>query len=283
MKRLVKGLSSSRKGARQGFALALTGVLQHVPCWEPEQLTAFIASLSDISVGGSREDILGHLFALGAVVRSGIDLDVPMAASVAEQAIGLAHKKSFLREAAVELVIELCTNRSELSVAELVDSSPQLSAFLAAPCDKASPEALALAVRLSGRMSAEQRNACTHLPPGSPGFSAAVFNATNKKARSKSDAAAAAAFFTEQHMRQLVPVLRSSTQAHPRLNVVWPTLLVALVPGYATSTEGAAMVPVGQLQAFWSILVEEDIFKSASHERKFLAFSLFEELSRCLK
>lgn len=30
----------------------------------------------------------------------------------------------------------------------------------------------------------------------------------------------------------LLPVLRASTAAHPRLHTLWPTLLALLLPGY---------------------------------------------------
>jgi len=101
VKRLVRGLASSRKGARQGFALALTAVLGQLDeLKSAATVSALIESLPETSAGGNRDDILGHLFAVGAVVRSGVELDVPTATAVVEQAVGLAFKKSFLREAA---------------------------------------------------------------------------------------------------------------------------------------------------------------------------------------
>ena len=43
---------------------------------------------------------------------------------------------------------------------------------------------------------------------------------------------AAAAFFSEQHLQILSPVLKGSSSSHPRLHSLWPTLLALLLPGF---------------------------------------------------
>ena len=35
------------------------------------------------------------------------------------------------------------------------------------------------------------------------------------------------------HAQELLPVLRASSAAHPRLHTLWPTLLALLLPGYS--------------------------------------------------
>ena len=45
-------------------------------------------------------------------------------------------------------------------------------------------------------------------------------------------AAAAAAFFSEQHLQTVLPVLRGSSSSHPRLHSVWPTVFALLLPGF---------------------------------------------------
>lgn len=45
-------------------------------------------------------------------------------------------------------------------------------------------------------------------------------------------APAAAAFFTEQHLQRLLPVLRASSSSHPRLHSVWLTIFALLLPGF---------------------------------------------------
>ena len=44
--------------------------------------------------------------------------------------------------------------------------------------------------------------------------------------------AAAAAFFSEQHLQTVLPVLRGSSSSHPRLHSLWPTLFALLLPGF---------------------------------------------------
>lgn len=45
-------------------------------------------------------------------------------------------------------------------------------------------------------------------------------------------APAAAAFFAEKHLQQLLPVLRASSSSHPRLHSVWLTIFALLLPGF---------------------------------------------------
>jgi len=130
------------------------------------------------------------------------------------------------------------------------------------------------------------RHKCSLLPASCAGPSRSLFSSSSKqtKANLKQDAAAAAEFFTKHHLRQLIPSLRLSTHCHPRINIVWSTLMTLLVPGYSSqgAKKNTASVPLEQLEAFWGVLVEEDIFQSTSHERKFLGLSLFDQLLSCL-
>ena len=51
MTRLVKGLASSRKGARQGFATVLTEILSTLECPSPDRVFRLIAQ--NLEVTGS--------------------------------------------------------------------------------------------------------------------------------------------------------------------------------------------------------------------------------------
>jgi hypothetical protein len=97
--RLCKGLSSGRKSARQGFSLALTAVLRELPCFEVETIPALLEVFAELASGGGRQEVLGQLFGLGIVVRA-FTYNVETAVTLLDQAVGLATKKSFLREAA---------------------------------------------------------------------------------------------------------------------------------------------------------------------------------------
>lgn len=58
MTRLVKGLASSRKGARQGFATVLTEVLSEFNCLSPEKVLRLIAK--NLEVTGSAKAWVRH-------------------------------------------------------------------------------------------------------------------------------------------------------------------------------------------------------------------------------
>ena len=92
-------------------------------------------------------------------------------------------------------------------------------------------QALLLAVRLWSIMPADVRQKCLLLPDGCNPPPAAFFHAaTNAEVSGAPEAAAA--FFTPQHVRTLLPVLRAASGAHPRLHSLWPSLLALLLPGF---------------------------------------------------
>ena len=103
-------------------------------------------------------------------------------------------------------------------------------------------QALLLAVRLWPMMPEDLRASCQLLPaataaPPKGFFTAGTGSSTHKKkskaASSDGAAGAAAAFFTMAHLRSLLPVLRLTSGAHPRLHSLWPTLLALLLPGFS--------------------------------------------------
>ncbi len=89
-------------------------------------------------------------------------------------------------------------------------------------------------------MPDDLRAACQLLPAGvaAPprGFFTGSGGASKKKSKASSPdgtAGAAAAFFTAAHLQALLPVLRLTSGAHPRLHSLWPTLLALLLPGFS--------------------------------------------------
>ena len=108
IQRLVRGLTSSRRGARQGFALALTEILASV-C--PEVPTSLLLDLmkshTKISAGmkgiEERDMLFGRVFFFSALLRSGLLLNAKACTSddltnTLEAMIGLSVKKPYLRE-----------------------------------------------------------------------------------------------------------------------------------------------------------------------------------------
>ena len=98
-------------------------------------------------------------------------------------------------------------------------------------------QALLLAVRLWPSMPEELRASCQLLPPGAPtpprGFFTRSSGGASKKKQASGAVGAAAAFVTAAHLRALLPVLRLTSAAHPRLHSLWPTMLALLLPGFS--------------------------------------------------
>ena len=96
-------------------------------------------------------------------------------------------------------------------------------------------QALLLAVRLWAAMPEDLRSACSLLPSDCQPPPATFFSPLAARTEGDSPSAAAdaaAAFFQTQHLQALLPVLRQTSRAHPRLHSVWPTLLALLFPGF---------------------------------------------------
>ncbi|GAB4814705.1 hypothetical protein N2152v2_001751 [Parachlorella kessleri] len=308
VKRLVKGLASGRQGARQGFALALTlalgragssisaqgaavvvkGVLEASGSSKVEQGSHLLLVTVATQGGEQRDMLLGQIFGFGAVVRSGLALDAAAGREIAAGLVHVAEKKSFLREAAAAVLLELAEGLGDEALAAVVGEVDGLKAWMTAPPESASPEALLLAVRVWGRLPAAVAAACPLLPPGCKPPPPTLFTDPSVSAARAAEPAAAA-LFSEAHLELLVPVLRGSTQSHPRLHGVWPTLLALLIPGFNPDKEqrqsesGHNAPPrTCELEALWGSVVERELFVS-SHERKYLGFMLFRILLPHLK
>lgn len=98
-------------------------------------------------------------------------------------------------------------------------------------------QALLLALRLWPLMSQALRASCPLLPAVDiPNSSAA--GGTSRTTAYVNSAEGAGAFFNAGHLAKLLPVLRATTAAHPRLHLLWPTVLALLLPGFAPKRVG---------------------------------------------
>ncbi len=152
--------------------------------------------------------------------------------------------------AAGAVLLELCTAVDSATLAGLVEgASAPLAPWLTAAAADSSPEALLLALRLWPRLPAAAVAACPLLPGGfkAKQLPAAMWSEPSVAAGSKAVAAAAAAFFTKQHLAALLPVLRATTASHPRLHSVWPTLLALLIPGFSADKVRSLVLRLGRL------------------------------------
>jgi len=145
VKRLIKGLASSRDTSRLGFMLALVSVYH---CFsqllDAEVILVWSMKLtSPDAVGGSvkrREERLlyvARIFALGALFRSGLgnSLSLSSKKSAIDSLISVGKKKSFLRESALEVIIcavekAKCSDLSAYTLKKLAASSALLTESL---------------------------------------------------------------------------------------------------------------------------------------------------------
>lgn len=124
VKRLIKGLASSRDNSRLGFMLALLAVYHtFAELLDAEIMLTWSMKLSSPeALGGSvkrREERLLHvarIFALGALFRSrlGASLSLSSKQSAIDALISVGKKKSFLRESAFEVIVFVADSNAEL-------------------------------------------------------------------------------------------------------------------------------------------------------------------------
>ena len=146
------------------------------------------------------------------------------------------------------VLLELCAAVDDATLAGLAEGADApLAAWLTAPAGDATPEALLLALRLWPRLPPGTAAACPLLPAGvkPKQLPRALWSDPAAAGGSKAVAGAAAAFFTRPHLEGLLPVLRATTAAHPRLHSVWPTLVALLIPGFSADKARAGPMDRG--------------------------------------
>eukprot|EP00798_Chlamydomonas_sp_ICE-L_P019314 gene19314-25966_t len=314
LRRLTRGLSSGRQGARQGFASALAMLLAKINikgsagCVTASNVILLLdccleASNSMKGGGGEARDVLlGRVFGMGSLVRSGLipTNDSAVACAVVKELLSLSNKKSFLREAAIAVMLEMCQQLDAVTMKSLLEESEPLRSFLTVSSQEASAEALLLSLVLWPQIPADLIK-LTPLPQNcppppatflSPRHQPAAAN-SNKKTPKKdkkdptdSLAATSAALFSSEYLKSALNPLLTSTSSNPRLHTMWNYLLPFLLPSYrltkgAPNGEEASAavqgVPVfAQVEVFWNTVVEGGLLNSTAHERRFLALQLFQ-------
>lgn len=282
LKRLIRGLASSRQGARQGFSLALTLALSQLGRALPvaaalHLMNALLHMRSQMKGAEARDVLMGRTFFLSAVVRSGAlseaAADQPTDASVVAAAVDvfaqlteLWAKKSFLRESACAVMVELIDALPAATVARVLSAAPDLTQLLMAAGPDLTPEALWLALRIWRKLPAEVAAAVPCL--GSP------FMAADPERN-------ALQILGPGRIHVLEAALKSTSEAAPRLHSVWPAVLALCVRGFSEQKqEGAgAAGSVGcpaALASLWTSVVEGGLLASSSHERKYVGLQLFQ-------
>jgi hypothetical protein len=200
-----------------------------------------------------RDALLGRVFGLAALTRSGLISALPSAAAadststscspaavltatavVAEQLAGLLQRKSFLRESAAAGLVELLQHLDQQQMGSVLQQAPKTLSLLHAAPASASPEYLYLCLQLWHALPAQELQQCQLLPQLHAGQQPPpqVFWENPAAVKRKAVAAAAAAVFSADQVQRMTPALLLSTASSPRLHPVWGCLLALLVPGF---------------------------------------------------
>ncbi|XP_071736935.1 uncharacterized protein [Rutidosis leptorrhynchoides] len=278
VRRLIRGVSSSRECARQGFALGLTLLVGAVPNIALDSLLKLIVDSLEVSSSMKGQEIkdclLGRLFAYGSLVRSGkltlesvSDKSPEIIKEFTTSVISLAAKKRYLQEPAVMVILQLIEKLPVEVVINQVLESPSLREWFESAIESANPDALLLAIKLREKVATDNKSFGNLLPdPYSPN-----------------------SLFSAIHLSSIANCLKESTFCQPRVHGIWPVLLNILLPdmppqqaelatGLKKNKKNRKSNSVDEdiqknLQNFWNIIIEGSLLLS-SHDRKHLVFDI---------
>ncbi|KAK9134200.1 hypothetical protein Syun_013530 [Stephania yunnanensis] len=280
IRRLIRGVSSSRECARQGFALGLTLLVSKFPCIKLDSLLKLITDLLEVSSSMKgqevRDCLLGRLFAYGAIARSGrmthewvSDERTPYVKEFTSLLISLSTKKRYLREPAVAVVLEMVEKLPVEALLSQVLEAPGMHEWFQEAVNIGNPDALLLALKMRQKISKDNEAFSKLLP----------YPFSSEK------------FFAKNHLTSLVPCFKESTFCQPRVHGIWPVLIDILLPTMGIQDEDAVISMatskkhkksrkcnsveeiVKNLRSFSEIVIEGSLLMS-SHDRKHLAFDV---------
>lgn len=281
VRRLIRGVSSSRECARQGFALGLTMLGGKIPSIRVEPLLKLVVDLLEVSSSmkgqEARDCLLGRLFAYGAVARSGRlieewnhDKTTPYIKEFTSLLISLASKKRYLQEPAISIILELVEKLPNECLVNQVLEALGLDEWFKVATEVGNPDALLLALKIREKISVDNVIFAKLLPhPFSP-----------------------SKFFATDHLSSLVNCLKESTFCQPRVHSVWPVLVNILLPDTVLRDgdvlSGSSSIKkhrksrksnsseeeiVKNVRNFCETIIEESLLMS-SHDRKHLALDV---------
>ncbi|WCJ18168.1 DNA polymerase V family [Euphorbia peplus] len=276
VRRLIRGASSSRECARQGFALGLTVLLGTISSIKVDALLKLIVELLEVSSSMKGQEIkdclLGRLFSYGALARSGRlpDTDNPLLTEFTVALLDLVKEKQYLREPAVAVILDLVEKLSRDTLLDLVHDIPSMEERFDEAMNAGNPDALLLALKIREKMEAETILFGNMLPvPFTPGT-----------------------LFASDYLPSIVKCLQESSFCQPRVHSIWPVLVNILLPDTILQAENmmSASNPLKKhkknrksnssveetaksIQNFCEVIIEGSLLLS-SHDRKHLAFDV---------
>ncbi|KAG0178693.1 DNA-directed DNA polymerase [Apophysomyces sp. BC1034] len=284
VRRLLRGLPSSRQGARQGFSLALTELLAIVDIVSAklvlDLLFQYTERTSAMSGEEQRDMLFGRLFGLMSIVASGMmtrsSTTIEDANRILESLANMVETKSYLSEVCHHVVINMLPY---LKTAEYKDTAVEriLELFL--------KDTASTVDQLNLVLSIQQQLPEVDLTAQFSGWkSSNVLDPANLQRLS---VILKAAPLDEQE---------SHAEWKPQLHSVWDRLLAVYfepISGSLTNgvEEGAeplkkkqkaakkkAMQNIASFKEFWTVTVDETMFEpNANHGRKFWGFQLVEK------
>ncbi|CAN1286886.1 Myb-binding protein 1A, partial [Linum perenne] len=267
IRRLIRGASSPRECARQGYALGLTLLVCTIPSIKVDSMLKLILEILEVSASmkgqEAKDCLLGRLFSYGALARSGrlnelciSDPNTPVIKEFVSVLLTLATKKSYLPEPVVTVILNLAEKLQVEHVLNHVLEAPGFSEWFSDAVDTGNPDALLLALKLREKVSVDTLKFGKVLPyPFSP-----------------------SSFFSSEHLNLLNNCWKNSTSCQPRVHSVWPVLVNMLLPHLALNILllllprlPASLVPVvlsdKLVQGLMDILSTKDswLYKVAQH------------------
>ncbi|XVF44901.1 hypothetical protein PTKIN_Ptkin02bG0160600 [Pterospermum kingtungense] len=281
IRRLIRGVSSSRECARQGFALGLTALLATVPSIKVDSVMKLIVNLLEVSSSMKgqevRDCLLGRLFGYGALARSGrltkqwfYDKDTLHIKEFMSALISLATKKRYLQEPAVSIILEFVEKLPAEALLDHILEAPGIPQWFQEATDVGNSDALLLALKIREKTFIDSTSLNKLLPnPFSP-----------------------SKLFSADYLSSIDNCLKESTFCQPRVHGLWPVLINILLPDTILQSEDAASVSNSlkkhkkgrkyssseeeiekNIQCFCEVVIEGSLLLS-SHDRKHLALDI---------
>ncbi|EEF44083.1 DNA binding protein, putative [Ricinus communis] len=281
VRRLIRGASSSRECARQGFALGLTVLISTIPSIKLDSLLKLIVDLLEVSSSMKGQEVkdclLGRLFAYGALARSGrmtlewmSDQSTPFIKEFTGALLFLASKKRYLQEPAVAVILDLVEKLPIEALLNHILETPGLREWFGGAMDVGNPDALLLALKIQEKISVDSLMFGNILPH--------LFSPSR--------------LFAYDHLSSLANCLKESTFCQPRVHSVWPVLVNILLPDTVLQAEDMVSASNSlkkhkksrkssssmeeterNIQNFCEVIIEGTLLLS-SHDRKHLAFDI---------
>ncbi|XP_062224134.1 uncharacterized protein LOC133922706 [Phragmites australis] len=277
IRRLIRGISSSREFARQGFALGLAIVLESIRAISVEAVMKLIPNLLEYSSSmkgpEAKDNILGRLFGFGALARSGRvsrqwtrDKSSSIVKDFVSEVVNLGRKKRYLAEPAVAVILDLVRKLPDEAILSEVLEAPDVQDWFNRAADVGDPDALFLALKLQERINVQKE----------------IFGRLLTYPFSPNN------FFADEHLLSIAACFKESAFCLPRIHSLWLVITEMLIQEKASQNDisttsgkkhkknkkGSSSEDLKKnLRSFCEVIIEGSLLLS-SHDRKHLAFNI---------